>query len=300
MKDRFYVSLSAPGRLGGASDSRWKRPDDEGFADWVEVDDGPFSSLAINRTEGLLYHNSLKEELYTAEYRGFLVDVPAKYFGGDTKGWAVAARQARLIRQVESWSPISAAVFACDCAEKALDAIKAKDAERGSTYQRDQVEERETLAYIRQMAEIARANEPRVREGPMAEYGLHTLPWFLEDQMKEASDRFQELGATLDTLLETHKRVGASMYAARAVRAICYLSIGIVTNEAPKAARDTMSALHFFMDRRDWSIKDLNEDPQLRARVDAEGKQVWEEELQWQARRFEEVIDEDEWWPDDD
>jgi len=298
--DRFYVSLSAPGRLGALSDSRWIRPDAQGLAPWVELDNDPYSYLAIFRPAGLLYHNLLKDELYAAEFRGLLVDVPPRYSGGDEKGWAVAARNARLIQKVESWNPISAAVFSCDCAERALDAIMAKDDEAGR--RRAQTEERETLAYIRQMAEIAKENEARVRRSPMAEYGLHTLPWFLEDQVQEAANRFEELGSRLDTLLQGHKRVGASMYATRAVRAICHLSIGIVANEAPKAARDSMAALHYFMDKRDWTFEDLNEDPQLRARIDAEGKQIWEVELDWQAKRFAEVIGEDEWWaePDDD
>ena len=68
-KERYYVSLMAPERLTSPPEPRWIRPGAERYAAWVDAGDDPYSYLAIHRTEGLLYHNSLKDELYTAEYR---------------------------------------------------------------------------------------------------------------------------------------------------------------------------------------------------------------------------------------
>ena len=158
-RERIYVSLASPERITSPPELIWIRPPAVGMADWANAGDGPYTFLSLHKTTGLLYHNSLKDELYTAEYQGFLVDVPPKYFGGDSEGWAVAAKKARLIRKVDSWGPITAAIFACDCAERALDAIQDRDTEQG--FKRGVfTEERETLALVRQMAETAKENEP--------------------------------------------------------------------------------------------------------------------------------------------
>lgn len=297
-KERFYVSLASPEGITGQPESRWIRPPAEGMADWANAGDDPYSFLSIHRTTGLLYHNSLKDELYTAEYQGFLVDVPPKYFGGDSEGWVVAAKKARLIRKVDSWGPITAAVFACDCAERALDAIQDKDTEQGYK-KRVFTEERETLALVRRMAETAKENEARGRLSPAAKYGLLGLPWLLEDEAEEAEKSMKQMGAKLDVLLEGSTRVGASMYATRAVREICDLYLGTMATKVPKAARDTMSALFYFRGPIKYRIGELKNNPELNEQLTIGGKQEWEAELAWQANQLAEVIGEEEWWTDD-
>lgn len=297
-RERIYVSLASPERITSPPELIWIRPPAVGMADWANAGDGPYTFLSLHKTTGLLYHNSLKDELYTAEYQGFLVDVPPKYFGGDSEGWAVAAKKARLIRKVDSWGPITAAIFACDCAERALDAIQDRDTEQG--FKRGVfTEERETLALVRQMAETAKENETRVRSGPASKYGLLGLLWFLEDEADEAEKSMKEIGAKLEVLSEGRTRVGASMYATKAVREICYLSLGRMATKVAKGARDAMSALYYFRGPVKYRISELKNNPELREQMNAGGKQEWEAELAWQANQLAEVIGEEEWWTDD-
>ena len=297
-QERLYVSLDSSERITSPKEMLWIRPTDVGMADWANAGDSPYSYLALHKTIGLLFHNSLKDELYTAEYQGYLIDVPPKHFGGDTEGWALAAKKARLIRKVDSWGPITAAIFACDCAERVLDAIQDRDTEQGLK-RGVFTEERETLALVRQMAETAKENEARVRSSPAAKHGRLGLLWFLEDEANEAEKSMKEIGAKLEVMSEGRTRVGASMYATKAVREICYLSLGRMANKVAKGARDTMSALFYFRGPIKHSFRDLKNNPELREQLNAGGKQEWEAELAWQGNQLAEVIGEGEWWTDD-
>lgn len=55
----------------------------------------------------------LGPEIYEAEYRGDLLAVEDK----------VVVREARLVRRVDTWTERTARLFACDCTERALNAV---------------------------------------------------------------------------------------------------------------------------------------------------------------------------------
>jgi hypothetical protein len=115
----YYKFLTADGRATHAHNFSWSLPKGKRPGKWMPKIKGDLvpceNGYHVCSERDLL--EWCHETLYEVEVRGEIVTSENK----------LVVREARLLRKVNHWNERSARMFACDCAEKALELVKTPD-----------------------------------------------------------------------------------------------------------------------------------------------------------------------------
>jgi len=111
LSELLFKVLGPDGRPPLGASLVWPLPSDDDPGGWVEVRGklSPYNALLLYAPEHLVLR--LGPTIYVAEAEGELV------YRDD---YQVLARRARLVRRVKEWTEVTARLFACDCARRAL------------------------------------------------------------------------------------------------------------------------------------------------------------------------------------
>ena len=114
---KFFKALNTDGTPIHGS-GKWSLPTDDGPGDWMPEISGPLvfckNGYHACRPEDLA--KWLGATIYELEYRGEIIE-------GDEK---VVVQQARLIREIDTWTKRSMLLFAVDCAQHVLPVSETK------------------------------------------------------------------------------------------------------------------------------------------------------------------------------
>jgi len=119
----LYKILNEDGSCYHGGQGQWHLPTADGPGEWMPAIRGALdpcrNGYHLCRASDLV--NWIGPAIFIAEYDGDRVDV------NDTDESKVVVRRARLVSRVENWDAQVARLFACDCAERALN----RERERG-------------------------------------------------------------------------------------------------------------------------------------------------------------------------
>src|SRR3990167_669300 len=119
MAEILYKVLNADGSVFHGGSGVWFLPNSRP-GKWMPVLDAD-KLVACEYGYHLCRHDDLVAWLgpaiFVAEYRGKRIDNPDK----------IIVQQARLISKLETWNDRTARLFACDCADRALELVEEPD-----------------------------------------------------------------------------------------------------------------------------------------------------------------------------
>jgi hypothetical protein len=306
----YFVSKDASGSSDGVSD--WPLPSADQSGDYLDAG-GEY--VRLHTLVGLLYDKSLHAGLYEAEwghgetplthalmgywrqavesksraFRDFYLDIPQR---------EVLARRVRLVRRIDTWRWSTARSFACDCAERALDAEMAQHvSDHGVMI--DQAFQRRVVALARSVVtndqefETWLSQERDIDLDDGIEITVAHTTFCMLGGKKGISA--EDMASSREEARALAKReLASSFYASGAAVACLELIPHYAANEAARLARRASGARSLFDERflPDQPVARTFLEESLEAREERQERAdtAWLSELRWQADHLSQLL----------
>jgi len=308
----YYVSLGGSGSSNGISE--WP-PLSKGSPGGLVDAGGGY--VRLHTLVGLLYDKSLHEGLYEAEwshaetpmthalmgywrqavesrshvFREFYMDVAQR---------EVLAREVRLVRRIDTWRWSTARTFACDCAQRALDADRSEYlSEYGKV--KAQAFQRRVIALARRVVAEEQEFEAWLEQerssidldSSIALTGAHTSFSILGGNKGRLADDVHSSREEARQLAE--RELASSFYESGAAVACLELIPHYAANEAARLARRASGARSLFDKRflREQLVAKtlLEEESEASAERQERADAAWLSELRWQAGHLSQLLE---------